>query len=253
MKAPYIAPAAAVLAALMLAQPAGAANFSNPTSSDDTIVGKAFILGGDASGSLGYYPSDAPYDFIGTNARVSGGPRVDQQKVIGFTLPLLDVATITHADLTIEKQQAANAPFNLDLYALNTTNPDTSGTTLFYEGANDPSQSKLADDVLSGDFSLPDLAFIDVTSLIQNLYTGITPNQSEVFFRLNPNMVVPLLAESPLPPSTPQYIALTPNLFLNITTAVPEPMGAATLLAGTTLLMCRRERQQRSEHHHAGG
>ena len=156
-------------AALLIASQAARAGVFFPIpASDDTIVGQAFDQG---ANPLGYRAND-PDDRVGTT-----GPgftdRIDQQKVFGFTLPVLDFSTISQATFRIVNGFTSPAvPFNIDLYGLNVANPDGSGTTLFFEGANDPSQPKLADDLIKGDNSSPLPAMADVTALHPELVHG---------------------------------------------------------------------------------
>jgi hypothetical protein len=213
-------------AALLIAsQSAHAGLFFPIPTSDDTIVGNAFDTG---ANPLGYRAND-PDDRIGTTGP-SFSNRIDQQKVFGFTLPVLDFPTISQATFRIENTFTSPAvPFNVDLYGLNNANPDGSGTAFFFEGANDPSQPKLTDDLIKGDNSSPLPAMADVTAFIQSLYTGTTPNQSEAFFRLNPNVLLALIDSPP----DAQNITLVPgSMGLIITTVVPEPSTFVLVAVG---------------------
>lgn len=205
--------------------------FPIPTS-DDTIVGQAFDQG---TNPLGYRTND-PDDRIGTTGP-SFSNRIDQQKVFGFTLPVLDFPNISQATFRVVNTFTSPAvPFNVDLYGLNVANPDGSGTSLFFEGANDPSQPKLADDLIAGDNSSPLPAMADVTAFIQSLYTGTTPNQGEAFFRLNPNVPLALIDSPP----DAQNIALVPGTMSLIIQTVPEPHGLVLMLLGLVGLLARR-------------
>lgn len=228
-------------ALLMAGQTALAGGFSVNPNSDDTIVGKAYDTG---ANPLGYRVNN-PDDRVGTTGP-SLSNRIDQQKVFGFTLPVLDLPTISQATFRIENDFISPAlPFNVDLYGLNTANPDGSGTSLFYEGPDDPTQSYKVDDVIKGDNSTPLPIMADVTSFIQSLYTGTSPNQTEAFFRLNPNTEVALIAS----PADAQNVVLRPGTAFLIINTVPEPGTAAISLVGVLLLSCRRRRGLAS---HAG-
>jgi T5SS/PEP-CTERM-associated repeat protein/autotransporter-associated beta strand protein len=217
-------------ATLLVASPSarGGVFFPSPTS-DDTIVGQAFDQ---IANPLGYRAAD-PDDRIGTTGP-SFSDRIDQQKVFGFTLPLLDFPTISQATLRVVNTfTSPPVPFNVDLYGLNVVNPDGSGTSHFFEGANDPSQPKLADDLIAGDNSSPLPAMADVTAFIQSLYAGTTPNQAEAFFRLNPNVPLALIDSPP----DAQHITLVPgSMSLIITTVVPEPASWALMFGALCLL-----------------
>jgi hypothetical protein len=169
----------------------------------------------------GYYVND-PDPRVGSVLH-SSGTLLRQVKIYGFTLPVLDHATIASAQLQLATATLENSgpAFNLDFYGLNTTNPDGSGTSRFFQGENDPSQQELADDfVIGGGFGpTPGPHIADVTAFIQSLYAGTSPAQAEAFFRLNPNQAF-LVS----PPDVNQFIAadLLANGRLIIET-VPEP------------------------------
>ena len=129
----------------------------------------------------------------------------------------------------------------MSLFGLSTTNPDSTGITLFFEGntgsglisANFNSVSGGVADTLTPSTSVPAL-----TSFIQSFYSGgLVPSQPEVFFRLNPSTdlnpggVYPALSRI-------TYTNNTASLSLNV---IPEPSSAAVLgLAGMLLLVRRR-------------
>lgn len=216
---------------IFLALPvARAGTFFPSLNSYDKVVGISFSIGGGPD-LTGYYPND-PDSRIGSVVDASG-PLLRQVRIYGFSLPVLDLPTIASAELQLDSADLSNPdqPFNLDLYGLNTANPDGTGTGLFFQGDNDPTQVKLADDYViwgAGGVGPTGPHFADVTTFLQGLYAGTSPTQSEVFFRLNPNVDF-----SVSPPNVTQYITAD---FLQyghlIIETIPEPETWILALAG---------------------
>ena len=180
----------------------GASSFSVPAlsypSSRDYIRGERES----GAGALGYFP-----DSIGSNVGTGGssGSRDDRNVVFGYTLPTLRpghvVTSATFAfEITAARDStgAANLP-DLDVYILDSTTPDGSGTTFFYHGPGDPatnvvlaystsvtisgtSQNNFADDAEDRSAVLTGSAL----DLIKSFYGGDhIPDRSEIFFRFN--------------------------------------------------------------------
>jgi hypothetical protein len=217
----------ATIVTVFLALPvARAGTLFPPVNSYDTVVGISFSIGGGPD-LTGYYVND-PDSRIGS---VNAAALLRQEKIYGFTLPVLDLPTIASAELQLGAADLNNPdnPFNLDLYGLNTTNPDGTGIGLFFQGDDDPTQVKLADDfVIGGGVGPTGPHFADVTTFLRGLYAGTTPTQSEVFFRLNPN--VDFLVS---PPNVNEYITADFLQFGHlIIETIPEPETLTLALSG---------------------
>jgi hypothetical protein len=215
--------AMAVFVALPVAR---AGTFFPSLNSYDTVIGSSFSIGGGPD-LTGYYVND-PDSRIGS---VNAAALVRQEKIYGFSLPVLDLPKIAFATLYLSaaEKNDPDQPFNLDLYGLHTTNPDVTGISLFYQGDNDPTQAKLADDfVIGGGFGPTGSHVADVTTFVKSLYAGTSPTQSEVFFRLNPNLDFVVS-----PPNVNEYITAD---FLQsgtlIIDTIPEPETFMLALAG---------------------
>ena len=234
---------AATLVALAFGRFAEAGVYSLNPNSFDTVVGISFSIGGGPD-LTGYYVND-PDPRVGSVLH-SSGTLLRQVKIYGFELPVLDYSTIASAQIHLVSATLENSgpAFNLDLYGLNTTNPDGSGISLFFQGENDPSQQELADDyVIGGGFGpTPGPHVADVTAFIRSLYAGMSPSQSEVFFRLNPNQAF-LVS----PPDVNQFISadFLANGFLVIET-IPEPATVILLFLGFASLCTAARRHQRT-------
>ena len=130
-----------------------------------------------------------------------GGNRNDFNVVLGFTLPTLPAGeTVSSATFDFEitgSREVANNPA-LNVYLLDTEDPDSSGISLFYHGPSDPS----ADVAFVGATNLPDsgmnLTYAadeqdqsytlsgDALALLQSYYGGDNvPDRTEAFFRFN--------------------------------------------------------------------
>jgi hypothetical protein len=213
------------LALLMAGGTVKAGTFPVFTNSFDTVVGISFSIGGGPD-LTGYYVDD-PDPRVGS---VNAQALLRQVKIYGFKLPVLDAPTIASAELILSSATLNNPnnAFNLDLYGLNTSNPDVTGTTLFFQGDDDFSQQKLADPYVMGSGFGPTAGphIAGATAFIQGLYSGTTPTQSEAFFRLNPDT-----AFFVSPPNVNEFISadFLVNGFLLITT-IPEPASVLLLL-----------------------
>jgi hypothetical protein len=168
--------------------------------STDSIVGE-----GQSSAPIpGYYPDDGSNN-IGTSGSDPSNTRNDRNLVLGFSLPTLPAGqTIDSVNLLFEisgardQTGAGNLP-DLQVHLLDTTNPDASGTSLFYHGPGDPSpglvlvdttsvsisgtsQNSFTDDAEDRTFALMGAAL----ALFQSFYGGDhVPDQAEAFFRFN--------------------------------------------------------------------
>lgn len=174
-------------------------NFSTVMlSSEDHIVGER-----EASGSAEDYYVDSSSNVVGVSG--AGGSRTDRNVVLGFTLPTLPPGeTVETVDLFFEITEARNPAGpstqpDLQVYLLDTANPDSSGTTFYYHGPGDPSvdvaivgatsapitdgsTTGYADDEQDRVISLTG----DALTLLRSFYGGDNvPDQTEAFFRFN--------------------------------------------------------------------
>ena len=186
-----------------------APNATGTLVSTDSIVGE-----GQANAPIaGYYPGSNS-GLVGTSGSTLTETRQDNNLVLGFALPTLPVGeTIETVDLFFEIASArdqtgsANLP-DLQVYLLNTSNPDSSGTSFFHHGTSDSSpdvalvettsiaisgtnQITFADDTEDRSFALTGAAL----TLLKSFYGGDhLPDQPEAFFRFNLS-VDPALAD----------------------------------------------------------
>ncbi len=198
--------------------------------------------------------------FVGTPAAPGGnlsgiggsnGSRVQGNVVIGFLLPVLPAGeVISNATFTVEVASTsigggATGPTNIDLYGLNTTNPDGSGAGLFYASSTpDASQVLLEAAITNSGAAGGTVLSDDVTAFIQSLYTDNTPNQVEVFFRLNASSDLDIAVNSNV--NRVNYavnstvVAPEDLPTLVIETVIPEPASLALLGLGGLCMLSRR-------------
>jgi hypothetical protein len=174
--------------------------------SRDSIVGRRQTN----APALGYYV-DANNNLSGVGGSATTSTREDRIVVLGFTLPALPVgSTVSSAILNFEITAARdhnNQDPSLNVYVLNTSNPDSSGTNYYYHGpSNTTTEAKYVGstyiDVGTGSESYPDdlhdQSYVisgDALTLIQSFYGGDhLPDQAEVFFRFNLNIIMPSLS-----------------------------------------------------------
>jgi hypothetical protein len=216
-----------ITSVLLLPVSAQAATVMATLSSQDRIVGDR-QSGGDA---LGYYAEGAL-----TTGVAGGNPnRVNTNSVIGFTLPTLNLGeSVTAANFGIEIAGInVGGAFTVALFGLTETDPDASGVTLFSQSGTGAINTAFTSTAAAAG-STPSS---DVTTFIQSLYSGNTPNQSEVFFRLNQTTTMAINGTRRL-----NFTKDTATLSLD-SAVIPEPSTA--LLGGVgMLLMLRRRRSQ---------
>lgn len=208
-----------------------AATIQATLNSQDSIVGERETTG--SAAAIGYYAGSA-----NGQAGVGGGTgnKENRNVIIGFILPVLTepILSVTFS-IPIASSTSSGGAVSVDLYGLTTVNPDGTGITLFAEASSDGSHTFLVDAFASaGDTGTKTAT---VTAFIQSLYTGNTPNQTEVFFRINPDRNLNV-AQSPR-----RVTFTTSSAQLEIVT-IPEPSHGLLSAAGIGLSLIRRSRRK---------
>lgn len=205
-----------------------AATIQATLNSQDSIVGER--EGGTAA-ALGYYA-----DSANGQAGVGGGAgnRENRNLIIGFVLPVLSEPILSATfSILIANSSSSGGAVSVDLYGLNTINPDGTGITLFAETGSDGSQTFLVDAFASaGDTGTKTAT---VTAFIQSLYTGNTPNQTEVFFRINPDRALSTT-------QSPRRVTFTTSSAQLEIVTIPEPSLGLLSVAGIGIPLIRRSR-----------
>lgn len=165
---------------------------------DATVLSQDRIVGEAATITPDYYV-DSAQNAIGVTGSTSGGTKRNQNLVFGFELPTLDNGgVIDEVTFTFFVEEGRNQGTlgNLDVYLLDTANPDTSGTTFFFENGTDIS----SDVAFVGEFTNPGGIGSGATAINQTValtlsgaslalfntfYTGENPTQTEAYFRFN--------------------------------------------------------------------
>jgi len=198
--------------------------------SQDRIIGVRESGGA----ALGYYPDTVP-----PQVGVSGGSgnRVNQNAVIGFTLPTLNPGEILSAAtfaITVGSINT-NTNYTVGLFGLETVDPDSSGTDFFSQSGNGVSgvSTLISSAFTSTTAAAGSIPSSDVTTFLQSFYVGNVPIQSEVFFRLNQTTALGVT-------NTRRMTFTTDSATLTLT-SIPEP-GAA-LLGGLGMLILLRHRR----------
>ncbi|WP_158279808.1 glycosyl hydrolase family 28-related protein [Coraliomargarita sinensis] len=146
---------------------------------------------------LGYYVDSSNKVVGGTG---SNGSRTDSNVVYRYNLPTLPAGEVV-SGLSIQFQINAirdhsGDNYELDVYLLNTADPTTTGTDLFYHGPDDASHAFIGSHYESSphnnSYTLPDPANVTLTldsgealTLLQSYYSGNRPNQTEAALRFN--------------------------------------------------------------------
>lgn len=168
--------------------------------STDSIVGE----GESNAPALDYYPGTGS-STVGTSGSTSAATRQDRNLVLGFALPTLPAGeTVDTVNLIFEitgarDQTGSGSPPELQVYLLDTPDPDASGTAFYFHGSTDSSpgvalvdttsvtvggtaQNTFADDTEDRTFTLSGAAL----TLFQSFYGGDhIPDQPEAFLRFN--------------------------------------------------------------------
>ncbi len=206
---------------------ASAAIFNATLNSQDAILGESDI------GTPAYLADSGLAGTVGVRGSV--GSRDIYNTVIGFTLPVLDAPILDATFGMVVTDRRSDSFFQVDLYGLSTTNPDGTGTSLYFEGALDGAQTLIEDEfTTNGAFEttgLEEAGGITLVAFLNSLYTGTTPNQSEVFFRVNADRD---LGTSPL--RRVEFDASSASLVIE---TVPEPGSLALIGLGGAMLLCR--------------
>ncbi len=199
-----------------------------------TLNSQDRIIGVRQSGgaALGYYPDTTP-----PQVGVSGGTgtRVNQNAVIGFTLPTLNSGeSLSAASFAITVGAInTNTNYAVGLFGLETVNPDSSGTDFFSQSGDGVSgvSTLITSTFTSTTAAAGSIPSSDVTTFLQSFYIGNVPIQSEVFFRLNQTTALGVT-------NTRRMTFTTDSATLTLT-SIPEP-GAALLGSLGMLILLRR-------------
>lgn len=235
---------------------------ASPTSVDD-ITGEVYDPPNN-SNSAGYYPAPGGQVQVGEvgSAFAPGINRINQNGVVGFTLPTLSggsVITEVELSFTIRRfRNDGNDIGDLQVYLMDTTDPQTDipgsiGTNpvdWFYDDNGNDTRAGVE---LVGTFDEPTSDFnndpaVDVTftvttgpamTLFQSFYGGdTTPDQTEAFFRFNSNGNVTVGSHT----SEYEVFGTGTNAQNLKITSIPEPAAAALMGVGALLLLPRRRR-----------
>ena len=251
--------AAGVLTVGLSAAPASAniITTATPPASVDEIVGDV-VDDADPGVETEYNEGTGGTLRLGTSGSAfsPGINRTTGNGVLGFTLPTLP-GDITKVELSFQITQIQKDPGSLQAYLMDTTNPvsdipagiDNSNpddpVDWFFNGSNDTRGGvTLVDSVAQGNVpSVGNFLTLELTgtalSEFQSMYTGNTPDQSEVFFRLN--------SEATLDDTDRYRVRGGPdgngdNAASLAITAIPEPASLALLGLGGVMLLPRRHR-----------
>ncbi len=196
--------------------------------SSDSVASATLLQ---SNGSNGYEAGNAQ---VGTGGSI--GSRKNRATIIGFVLPTLAIGqTLDNATFAITRSgTTANGNLTVDLYGLATTTP---GASSFLSAPTDPDAANILLQDTFADQTTPPATLlseqINTTAFIASLYTGNTPNQSTVYFRLNPG------EENPnFDISRTSFDNATASLTIN----VPEPASIALLGFGAIGFLSRRRR-----------
>ena len=228
-----------------------AATIAIDTHTTDRIVGISQDTGTTA---LGYYANNTN-NVVGVTG--SSGSRTHHNIVFGYTLPTLaigetlDAASFSFEIIAVRDHGTIGNLADLDIYLLDTANPDVTGDDFFLAASTDTSgnaeligstfpdpapeddtQVDYADDAYDLTFNLTGSAL----TLLQGYYTGNTPNQTEAFFRFNLN------ADTTIGNDIDRYrIDVGASESVLTLNTVPEPSTFALIgLAGLATLLRRR-------------
>ncbi|MEM6393210.1 MAG: hypothetical protein AAF797_10590 [Planctomycetota bacterium] len=223
----------------------------------DSIIGES-----QTNADAPQYVVDANAAQIGVGGSTSSQTRANRLLVIGFALPTLDpgqVVTGARLDYVLRSGRDGSAGTgnveigSLDVYLLQTSNPDASGTAFFYEGTVGDEADPLTDFV----GSTPEPAGIngssdtvinlaishdlagDALASLQSFYTGETPNQAEAFFRWNWSNDHTLIEDIDRYRLDFGDTAVSPVLVIE-TAPIPEPGSALLVVGGLALITGRR-------------
>lgn len=225
---------AASVICLLTTGVAQAAPFSATLNSQDAIRGEAEAF------SIGYRVDDSNSGLVGVSGAL--GERGNFNTVVGFILPTLDAA-IDSVTFTIDQTDFRDNGFlEIDFYGLNTTNPDGSGTSLYFEGETDASHVEIVDAIANNNDTNPDNLNLPRTIMVDNaaligfvsgLYSGVNPTQTEVFFRFNLDTDINF-------PSPLRRINLDSSSATLTINTVPEPASLALVGLGGLMMLSRR-------------
>jgi hypothetical protein len=221
---------------------------SIPLAAEHLIVGVDQNAGTSYAG-VGYYSNAvAGLDIVGASG--ASGSREHYNQVKAFALPTLGLGeTIGSAALiytvTAMRDDTTDNDVTLRSYVLNTTTPVGTGTA-FFEQDDTPAAdvyavgtyfynpSGTAEVDINPDAVVTNALAGDALTYLQGLYSGPSPTQPRVWFRLN--------IDSNQGVALDRYRVQTGTATLELT-VVPEPASATMLLLGATVAAAVRRRR----------
>ena len=191
----------ASIAGLMTAESsAGLIVYDAGRVSIDAVVGERQ----ESAPALGYYEgaTDVSSTLVGMTGSNENNTRYGQDLVYRYALPVLSPGeTIESFTLTFQitaLRDHSQNDYELDVYLLDLADPTTTGSDLFFRGANDSNHAFVGShyiDTGNDDGSITLDPPVDVTftvasgaalTVLQSFYDGNhTPNQTEASFRFN--------------------------------------------------------------------
>lgn len=160
----------------------------------DEILGRSEDSVADPTG----YYVDSTNETVGATG--SSGGRTDSNVIYRYALPTLPAGEIVSGvsfSFRIDAiRDHSGDDYELDVYLLDTTDPTTTGTGLYYHGPNDAGHALVGShyEAAPGDssYTLPqpsdvalDIESGEALTLLQSFYTGSEPNQTEAALRFN--------------------------------------------------------------------
>lgn len=187
--------------------------------------------------------------------------------IIPFALPVLPegesiLSASFSINVTLSQSIFGGEPnWNVDLYGIRAgSTPAAVWASDFYDGPDDPAHTKLTDNFIQviGNTATPTGTYTSssdsIAEWLQTFYTGNTPNQTYVFFRVNPDVAFlsytnasgTQVASRFLTVATADNATAALRPVLSLTTGViPEPATVGMLGLGALItLLIRRFRSR---------